>query len=106
MQLSASTRYYIRQLLKQTPQDLTSVVVPGAALRATPEADLDAVLCSLYLDPEEIQENTQQLEALVQVHRQLEDSKPSLKCRIEAQIFWILGLSSTDPGFKLSLFHS
>jgi hypothetical protein len=106
MQLSASTRYYIRNLLKQAPQDLTSVVVPGAALRATPDANLDEVLCSLYLDLEEIQENTVQLEALVQVHRQLEESDTQLKNRIEAQVFWILGLSSTDPEFKLSTSHS
>lgn len=99
MPLSPVTRYYLRSLFKKNLHRLKFIVVPNAALEAHPLADLDAVISSLYLDPESILEMTNKLEDLVKFHRTLEEQGPLYRQHqtpLEEEIFWILGFKLLD----------
>lgn len=107
--LSVSTSYYIRKLLRQHESDLRSIVAKGAGLTANFQMNLDQVLDSLYLEPEEISDVVQQLEKLVQWHQVLikQYSNNTKIVRVEEQVFWLLGLkrvqqASQSPALELS----
>lgn len=102
--LEPLTSYYLRKLLRQYGNDLRSIVAQGAAIKVDCEADLDLdrVLESLYLDLDEIANQSRLLDNLVRCHqvlsKQAQSSSPELET-IEQQIFWILGLTrSVEPG--------
>ncbi len=63
------TAYTIRRLLRQYQGQLKSVVVEGACLVADPEADLNAVLESLYLDEEEVHTQVAEIEKLMMTYQ-------------------------------------
>ncbi|XFA72588.1 hypothetical protein RYO59_000815 [Thermosynechococcaceae cyanobacterium Okahandja] len=91
--LGVSITYYLRRLLRQHEQNLTSVICPGAGLVANGEADLDAVLDSLYPDEEENATIRQQLETLVLLHQHSDRLGAPQQAKITAQIFWLLGVN-------------
>ncbi|OUC11923.1 MAG: hypothetical protein B0A82_24765 [Alkalinema sp. CACIAM 70d] len=93
-QLSPTTAYYLRKLLRQNLDRLRSIVRHGAALEADPVGDLNQVLASLYLEPDAITQTVQELERLTRSHQALAacsgDYESELQ-KLEAQIFWLLG---------------
>ncbi|URR35010.1 hypothetical protein NBE99_10225 [Thermosynechococcus sp. HN-54] len=105
------TAYTIRRLLRQYQGQLKSVVVEGACLVADPEADLNAVLESLYLDEEEVRTQVAEIEKLMMTRQLL--LKAGAKERaaaIEDQILWIFGLkrigkpaSKTTPAMTIMM---
>lgn len=87
------TAYTIRRLLRQYQGQLKSVVVEGACLVADPEADLNAVLESLYLDEEEVRSQVAEIEKLMMTHQLLlKAGAKEQAAAIEDQILWIFGL--------------
>ncbi|MGI0495052.1 ATP-binding protein [Alkalinema pantanalense CENA528] len=93
-QLSPTTAYYLRKLLRQNLNRLRSIVRHGAALEADPLGDLNQVLESLYLEPEEINQTIQELERLTLSHQALADRPGDYALdlqTLETQIFWLLG---------------
>ncbi|MDR5639761.1 MULTISPECIES: hypothetical protein [unclassified Thermosynechococcus] len=87
------TAYTIRRLLRQYQGQLKSVVVEGACLVADPEADLNAVLESLYLDEEEVCTQVAEIEKLMMTHQLLlKAGAKEQAAAIEDQILWIFGL--------------
>ncbi|AFY62141.1 hypothetical protein [Synechococcus sp. PCC 6312] len=109
--LAPVTVYYIRKLLRKEQGNLKCIVVDGACLAANPEADLNAVLESLYLDAEEIAEEVLHLETLVMSHQMIGENGPAGQLqKVEAEIFWILGLKrialsseQSGPGTRVGL---
>ena len=94
MLLSATTSYYLRQLVHKNRGRLKFVVAPNAGLEAHVLADLDVVLTSLYLDDEAIQETVNQLERLAFMHQALKeqgDIYAQQRNEIEKNILWLLG---------------
>ncbi|URR36773.1 hypothetical protein NBE99_06470 [Thermosynechococcus sp. HN-54] len=67
--LSISMIYYLRRLLRQYEPFLKPVIHEGAGLVANAEADLGAVLESLYPDAEELATATEQLSRLILLHQ-------------------------------------
>ncbi len=99
--LAPVTVYYIRKLLRKHQGNLKSIVVDGACLAANPEADLNAVLESLYLDEEDVAEEVAHLETLVISHQMIGENGPRGQFKkVETEIFWILGLKQIDPDFE------
>ncbi|NJR37835.1 MAG: response regulator [Leptolyngbyaceae cyanobacterium CSU_1_4] len=96
--LTLTTVYYIRRLLYQNLDRLQSLVAKGAAIKADPFCDLNAMLESLYLEPIAINTTIEELEHLIFSHQTLRlreiRYRQELKS-IEQKIFWLLG-------FKLS----
>ena len=93
-QLSLTTSYYIRKLLHQNLDRLTSVLEIGAGLKANSLSDLNAVLESLYLEEQEINAAIEQLEHLGVFHQTLshQGAKHHQDLRAaEQNIFWLLG---------------
>ncbi|MBD2325820.1 ATP-binding protein [Alkalinema sp. FACHB-956] len=93
-QLSPTTAYYLRKLLRQNWERLRSIVRHGAALEADPLGDLNQVLESLYLEPEEVTRAVQELERLTLAHQALAARPGGYGLdlqKLEAQIFWLLG---------------
>ncbi len=93
-QLSLTTSYYIRKLLHQNLDRLTSVLAIGAGLKADSLSDLNAVLESLYLEDREINAAIEQLEYLGAFHQTLshQGAKHHQELRTaEQKIFWLLG---------------
>jgi len=90
--LAVSMTYYLRRLLRQHEQEVTPVICPGAGLVANSEADLEAVLESLYPDEAENATIRQQLETLVLLHQHSDRLAAPQRAKITAQIFWLLGL--------------
>ncbi len=88
LKLSVSMTYYLRRLLRQHEAELAPVICPGAGLVAHAEADLAAVLESLYPEESECDSIQEQLATLVLLHQQ---GAPQRK-QIAAQIFWLLGV--------------
>jgi PAS domain S-box-containing protein len=102
-QLSVTIAYYIRKLLRQNLDQLTSVVTVGAGIKADPLNDLNAVLESLYLETEEINSKVQELEHLALLHQAI--SSQGVKHRqelkdAEQQIFWLLGFKLRLPSHQ------
>lgn len=92
--LSPVIIYYLRQILRQNLDRLKFVVATGAALKADPLSDLNAVIDSLYLDPEEVVSTYQKLEKLVEYHQKLATQGFRYRqalTEVEQQIFWLLG---------------
>ncbi|MGJ3248238.1 MAG: response regulator [Elainellaceae cyanobacterium] len=92
--LSPTIAYYIRRLIRQNIDRLQSVVAKGAGLEVDPLSDLNAVINSLYLEPEEIASAVLKLEKLTALHQGLLGQAGSHRKElldIEQQIFWILG---------------
>lgn len=101
--LAPVTVYYIRKLLRKHQGNLKSIVVDGACLAANPEADLNAVLESLYLDEEEVAEEVAHLETLVMSHQMIgEKGAMGQLQRVETEIFWVLGLKQINPSSEQS----
>ncbi len=100
LKLSISMTYYLRRLLRQHEAELTPVIFPGAGLVAHTEADLAAVLESLYPEESECVSIQERLATLVLLHQQ---GAPQRE-QIAAQIFWLLGLKyapkSTQPSVR------
>ncbi|MDR7897834.1 hypothetical protein RHJ63_05850 [Thermosynechococcus sp. JY1334] len=94
LHLSISQIYYLRHLLRQYAPMLKPVITEGVA---TAEADLDAVLESLYPEAEELATATEQLSRLLLLHQKKELLSAEQCEAIVQQIFWILGLKYTSP---------
>ncbi len=93
-QLSLTTSYYIRKLLHQNLDRLTSVLAVGAGLKADSLSDLNAVLESLYLGEQEVDAAIEQLEYFGTFHQTLshQGAKHHQELRnAEQKIFWLLG---------------
>jgi hypothetical protein len=89
------TAYLIQRLLRKYHGQLRSVIAAGAGLVAEPDVDLNVVLESLYVEPEEIAMKVGQIEALVsRYHRLNQKSCPDIgqQQEVELDIFWIFGL--------------
>ncbi|WNC31959.1 MULTISPECIES: hypothetical protein [unclassified Thermosynechococcus] len=95
--LSISQIYYLRHLLRQYAPMLKPVIAEGAAQVATAEADLGAVLESLYPEAEELATATEQLSRLLLLHQKKNLLSSEQYEAIVQQIFWILGLKYTSP---------
>jgi len=67
--IQPSISYYLRKLLRENLSQLKSVVAPGAAVEADSFTDLNAVVESLYLELDEINETVRELERLALVHQ-------------------------------------
>lgn len=92
--LSITIAYYIRKLLHQNFDRLTSVVATGAGLKADALSDLDSVIESLYLEEQEVSATVHRIESLAAFHQTM--SHQGAKHRqdlqnVEQQIFWLLG---------------
>jgi len=92
--LQPSINYYLQRLLRQNLKKLKSVVAPGAAVVADAFRDLNGVVESLYLDPEEINNVVDELEKQALIHQKLVSSgmiyqKALQEC--EEKIYWLLG---------------
>ena len=101
MKLSPLAHYHLCKILYRHADELECVLAEGAGLCAHAEADLNEVLQSLYLEDEEIDSMTEELETLTRMHRTLwdentpwhgNDSQSETLTKLEQQIFWILGL--------------
>ena len=87
------TAYTIRRWLRQYQGQLKSVVVEGAGLVADPEADLNTVLESLYLDEEEVRSQVAEIEKLMMTYQLLLKAGAKAQATaIQDQILWIFGL--------------
>jgi PAS domain S-box-containing protein len=104
--LSLSAVYYIRKLLYQNLDRLQSLVAKGAATRADPFCDLNAILESLYLEPAEINATIAELEHLIFSHQTLRlheiRYRQELK-GIEQKIFWFLGLKLNQTAYPSNI---
>ncbi|AHB88501.1 hypothetical protein NK55_05970 [Thermosynechococcus sp. NK55a] len=89
--------YHLRRLLRQYQPFLKPVIYEGAGLVANPEADLYAVLESLYPDAEQLATVMEQLARLIVLHQKKELLSTEQYEAISQQIFWILGLKYTLP---------
>ncbi len=99
--LAPVTVYYIRKLLRKHQGNLKSIVVDGACLAANPEADLNAVLESLYLDDEDVAAEMNHLETLIMSHQMIGEIGPAGQLqKVETEIFWVLGLKQIDPNYE------
>lgn len=96
LSLSISMVYYLRRLLRQYEPFLKPVICQGAALVANAEADLYAVLQSLYPEPQELAAATEQLSRLLLLHQEKDLLSGEQYEAITQQIFWILGLKYTS----------
>ncbi|WJI25231.1 hypothetical protein MZ909_05995 [Thermosynechococcus sp. B0] len=94
LHLSISQVYYLRRLLRQYEPMLKPVIAEGVA---TAEADLGAVLESLYPEAEELATATEQLSRLILLHQKKELLSAEQYEAITQQIFWILGLKYLSP---------
>lgn len=94
--LSISMIYHLRRLLRQYEPFLKPVIHEGAGLVANAEADLYAVLESLYPDPQELATVTEQLSRLILLHQKKDLISIEQYEAITQQIFWILGLKYTS----------
>lgn len=109
--LAPLTMYYIRKLLRKEQGSLKCIVVDGACLAVNPESDLNAVLESLYLDAEEVAAEVLHLETLVMSHQMIGESRPAEQLeKVEAEIFWVLGLKKvplsserSGPGTRVGI---
>ncbi|BAC09412.1 hypothetical protein [Thermosynechococcus vestitus] len=95
--LSISSVYYLRRLLRQYEPFLKPVIHEGAGLVANAEADLHAVLESLYPDTQELATVTEQLGRLILLHQKKDLLSTEQYDAISQQIFWILGLKYVLP---------
>ncbi|MDR7993058.1 hypothetical protein [Thermosynechococcus sp. TG252] len=95
LHLSISQIYYLRHLLRQYAPMLKPVITEGVA---TAEADLDAVLESLYPEAEELATVTEQLGRLILLHQKKDLLSIEQYEAITQQIFWILGLKYASSG--------
>ncbi len=94
MALTVTTAYYIRRLIRQNLDQLQSVIATGAAIQADVLSDLNAVLQSLYLEPQELSTAELKLEKLTAYHQSMSGQVGSNRKNIadlEEQIFWLLG---------------
>lgn len=94
LKLSPTIAYSIRKLLRQHSDRLQSVVAQGAAFKADDFSDLDKVVQSLYLEPQEINSVIHQLEQLAMSHEALSTQNGQFveeRRNIEEKIFWLLG---------------
>lgn len=101
--LSPGAVYYLRKLLRQNIDQLAFIVAEGAGIKADPLGDLNAVIESLYLEPEEISEAVEKLERLVLMHQNLinQGSKHRQQLReTEEQLFWLLGFKAKTPAHQ------
>ncbi len=90
--LSPSIVYYLRKLLRQNLDRLTSVVAEGAAISVDPLSNLNAVLESLYVDEGQMRSAIEKIDRLTLFHQSLSGSQHSQQIHeTEEQIFWILG---------------
>ncbi len=96
--LSISMIYYLRRLLRQYEPFLQPVIYEGAGLVANAEADLGAVLESLYPDVEELATVMEQLGRLILLHQKKDLLSIEQQEAIAQQIFWILGLKYVSSG--------
>lgn len=96
--LSISMIYYLRRLLRQYEPFLKPVICEGAGLVANAEADLCAVLESLYPEAEELAAITEQLSTLILLHQKKDLMSPEQHEGITRQIFWILGFKYLPSG--------
>lgn len=96
--LSISMIYYLRRLLRQYEPFLKPVIHEGAGLVANAEADLYAVLESLYPEPQELATATEQLGRLILLHQKKDLLSIEQYEAITQQIFWILGLKYASSG--------
>ncbi|MEO0755713.1 MAG: response regulator [Cyanobacteria bacterium J06648_16] len=92
--IQPSISYYLRKLLRENLSQLKSVVAPGAAVEADSFTDLNAVVESLYLELDEINETVRELERLALVHQSLAAQKAIYRQELlqcEEKIYWLLG---------------
>jgi adenylate cyclase len=90
--LSPSIVYYLRKLLRQNLDRLTSVVAEGAAISVDPLSNLNAVLESLYTDEGQMRSAIEKIDRLTLFHQSLSGSQHRQQIHeTEEQIFWILG---------------
>ncbi|MDR7922842.1 hypothetical protein RHK62_11695 [Thermosynechococcus sp. HY213] len=95
LHLSISQIYYLRHLLRQYAPMLKPVIAEGVAMA---EADLGAVLESLYPEAEELATATEQLSRLLLLHQKKDLLSSEQYEAITRQIFWVLGLKYTSSG--------
>lgn len=94
IQLSLSTTYYLRKLLHQNLHNLKSIVVAGVAIEVHEFCDINAVLESLYLEPEELASVVSQLDRAVATHEAMAAQPGQFhqeRVALEEKIFWLLG---------------
>jgi PAS domain S-box-containing protein len=104
--LALPTIYYIRRLLHQNLDRLQSLVAKGAAIKADPFCDLNAMLESLYLEPIAINATIEELEHLIFSHQTLRlreiRYRQELKS-IEQKIFWLLGFKLNQTAYPSNI---
>lgn len=87
------TTYFVRRLIYRYSKNLRSVVVPGASQEVNLDADLDAVLADLYLDPDEIKAQVDHVEVLVRRCQQLAaKGTAAAQKQVEEEILWVFAL--------------
>ncbi len=93
-QVSTSATYYLRKLLHQNLQNLKSIVAIGAGIHADEMSDINAVLNSLYLEPDELAAVVSQLDRAAATHEAMLSQPQQFqleRSRLEEKIFWLLG---------------
>jgi PAS domain S-box-containing protein len=104
--LTLPSVYYIRRLLYQNLDRLQSLAAKGAATKADPFCDLNAILESLYIEPAAINATIAELEHLIFSHQTLRlheiRYRQELKS-IEQKIFWFLGLKLNQTAYPSSI---
>jgi hypothetical protein len=93
-QVSTSATYYLRKLLHQNLENLKSIVVTGAAIHADGMSDINAVLNSLYLEPDELGAVVSQLDRAAATHEAMLSQPEQFqleRSQLEEKIFWLLG---------------
>jgi PAS domain S-box-containing protein len=94
IKLSVSATYYVRKLLHQNLQKLKSIVAMGASIQADEVSDINAVLNSLYLEPDELAAVVSQLDRAVATHKAMLSQSEQFqqqRSELEEKIFWLLG---------------
>jgi PAS domain S-box-containing protein len=92
--LTPTIAYYIRRLLRQNIDQLKSVVASGAGLPVDTYSDFEAVLTSLYVEPDAIQQAMQDIEKLALTHQSLASQGNRYRREMkecEQKLFWLLG---------------
>lgn len=99
--LSVSTRYYVRNLLRQHGSELRPIASQGADFHVNSQANLDQLLESLYPEEAKAAVKVRQLETLIQRHQTLTVqnlSSTEMLVEVERRIFETIGLKRVAIG--------
>lgn len=87
--LGSFSKYIIKRILRKYKGRIKSICSHGACIVPDQDSEIEEVLQSIYLDPEEVCKQIEALERLTELHQSASDKDLE---RIEAYILHILGI--------------